>query len=289
MPDFIISTESTCDLSSESLKRLNVESIAMEYAVKDEIYGGDTNRELSSSDFYSRMRVGDKTRTSMINEERARDFLKELLSSGKDVLHISFASACSGTYNSFKRVADELNKKSENKVYVVDSRCECTGQGLLVRLCSERRKSGATILETLEYAEDILHRIVLLFTVDNLKYLEAGGRVKKSTATIGNVLNIKPVLYVNEDGYLTPGSKVISRKASLSKLAKLTVDKFSGESPYVYVSHADCEADANLVASRLATAIPQAQIMMESIGPVIGSHSGPGTIAIFFVGRDRVF
>lgn len=288
MKDFIISTENTCDLSISTLNNLSVSAINMEYTAGDQVYGGDTGKDLHHSDFYNEMRAGAKTRTSMINDQRAREYLSALLEKGKDVLHISFASACSGTYDAFCRASKELNSLSKNKVYVIDSRCESTAQGLLVRLCVEKKQSGSAIQEVKEYAEDILHRINSLFTVDNLKYLVAGGRVSKSTAIIGNVLNVKPVLYVDDAGKLTSGSKVISRRLSLNKIVKMTAEKISGECPYIYVSHADCENDAKAVAKKLLD-LTSGQVFIENIGPVIGAHSGPGTLAVFFVGKDRSF
>ena len=288
MKDFIISTENTCDLSINTLNNLSVSAINMEYTVGDQVYGGDTGKELSYQDFYNQMKAGAKTHTSMINDQRAREYLSNLLATGKDVLHISFASACSGTYDAFCRASKELNSISKNKVYVIDSRCECTAQGLLVKLCVEKKQKGASLIEVKQYGEDILHRINSLFTVDNLKYLVAGGRVSKSSALIGNVLNVKPVLYVDKLGNLTPGSKVISRRLSLNKIIKMTADKFSKECPYIYVSHADCEGDANFVAKKILD-LTGAQVFIENIGPIIGAHSGPGTIAVFFVGKDRSF
>ena len=289
MTDFILSTETTCDLCEHTLSLLKISSIAMEYSVDNQDFGGDSQKNISNKDFYDQMRKGAKTRTSMVNDERAKTYLLSLLSKGQDVLHISFASACSGTYDAFVRASQEINQTSQNKVYVVDSKCESTGQGLLVRLCAEKKKSGASLVEVKEYAENVLNRINLLFTVDNLKYLEAGGRISKSTALIGNVLSVKPILYVDHTGKLTQGTKVISRKHSLSKLAKLTAEKSSGESDIIYVSHADCKEDCAFVIKKIQALLPTAKIYMEEIGPVIGAHSGPGTIAIFFVGKDREF
>lgn len=287
MDDFIISTESTCDLAKATLLELGVSSINLEYCVGGEQFGVD-GAFLENKDFYARMRKGEKTSTSMVNDQRARAYLESLLKSGKDVLHLSFASACSGTCDAFKRASNELNEIYDNKVIVIDSRCESTAQGLLVRLCVEKRQAGASLIEAKAYCEDILRRINSLFTVDNLKYLVAGGRVGKTTAIIGGVLNIKPILFVDDEGKLTPGGKVISRKLSLARLTKMAVEKFSGECPYVYVSHADCYEDALFVVEKLKKEL-DAQIFIEEIGPVIGSHSGPGTLAVFFVGRDRSF
>ncbi len=287
MDNFIISTETTCDLAKATLSEMGVSSINLEYCVGEEQFGVD-DAFLENKDFYARMRKGEKTATSMVNDERAKSYLENLLQKGQDVLHVSFASACSGTCDAFKRASKELNEIYDNKVIVVDSRCESTAQGLLVRLCVEKRQSGASLMEVKEYCEDILRRINSLFTVDNLKYLVAGGRVSRGTAIIGGVLNIKPILYVDDKGKLTSGGKVISRKLSLARLAKMTVEKFSGECPYVYVSHADCFEDALYVAEKLKKEL-DAQVFIEEIGPVIGSHSGPGTLAIFFVGKDRTF
>lgn len=288
MKDFLISTESTCDFSEERLNGLSVSVIKMPYYVDDEEFGGDTGRELDQKTFYDKMRNGSKTHTSMINEESAKEYFSSLLKEGKDILHVSFAKACSGTYDNMLKASEELNKTSTNKIYVVESKCESSAQGLLVELCVSQKKSGKSIQEVFDYANDVKERINSLFTVETLKYLEAGGRVSKTTAIVGNILNIKPLLYVNSEGKLIAGGKVVSRKLSLSKLAKMTTEKFSGEYNKIYVSHCDCEDDASFVAQKIAS-VTKANILLENIGPVIGSHSGPGTIAIFFLGKDRRF
>lgn len=288
MNDFIISTESTCDLNSEKLSKLNVSVIKMPYYVDDEEFGGDTGRDLDQKTFYDKMRAGAKTRTSMINAESAKEYFATLLKQGKDILHISFAKACSGTYDNMLTASEELNKKSKNKIYVVESKCESTAQGFLVDLCCSQKATGKSIKEVFDYAEDVKERINSLFTVDTLKYLEAGGRVSKTTAIVGNILNIKPLLYVNHEGRLLAGGKVVSRKLSLSKLIKMTTEKLSGECNKVYVSHCDAQEDASIVAQKVAEKTG-ASVILENIGPVIGSHSGPGTIAVFFLGEDRSF
>lgn len=286
--NFILSTESTCDLSNEKLKNMSVYVIKMAYLINGEEYGGTTSKELEIKDFYSLMREGAKTSTSMINEENAKEYFESLLSSGKDILHISFAKACSGTYDNMKKVSDALNATHTNKIYVVDSKCESTAQGFLVELCYKKAKSGLSAKEVFEYAEDVKERINSLFTVDNLKYLEAGGRVSKATAVMGNILKIKPLLYVNEEGKLLAGGKVMGRKLSLTKLAEMTAKKITSESSRVYVSHCDSESDALFLGEKI-TALTGRSVTLENIGPVIGSHSGPGTVAVFFVGENRTF
>lgn len=289
MNDFLISTESTCDLSLDYLNANKVRVINMEYIVNDNLYGGDTGINLTSQEFYSLMRNGAKTSTSMINEIRAEKFFRELLSEGKNVLHVAFASACSGTCECLKRVAEKLNAEFENKIYVVDSKAESTGEGLVVDLAVIERDNGAKIENAVKTLEDKLTRVNLLFTVDNLKYLANGGRISKGSAIIGNIAQIKPLLYVDDTGKLTVGTKMLGRRASLSKLANMAAEKFNGEYDKIYVSHADCEDDANHVIALIKSRVPNAEIIKERIGFVIGSHSGPGTLAIFFLGHDRKF
>ncbi len=287
--NFIVSTESTCDLSDAYLRERDIHTIKMEYVVDGEVFGGNTGRELDYKTFYDKMRKGSKTSTSMVNEESARAFFNKLLGLGKDILHIAFARECSGTYDCLVRVAKELNEKSPNKIYVLDSRCESTGEGLLVELTANARDAGKTMPETVKEMEKLRGKLNLLFTVDNLKYLSAGGRISKSTAIIGNIAKIKPLLYVDHSGKLTMGGKALGRKLSLMKLVSMTAEKFSGEYKKIFVSHADCIDDANFVKEKILSHVPEAEVVLENIGTVIGSHSGPGTIAIFFIGKERAF
>jgi DegV family protein with EDD domain len=186
-----------------------------------------------------------------------------------------------------KTAAEELNSKYDNKIYVVDSKCACLGEGLLVMLVSDYAQTH-TIKECVAYADDVKNRLIHLFTVDTLKYPAAGGRVSKATAMVGNILKIKPVLCVDEDGHLVAKTKVIGRKASLHKLIEKTVEKFTGESDYLVISHADCAEDADYVANALAQKL-NVKIIIGEIGHVIGGHSGPGTLAVYFLGKDRTF
>ena len=286
--DFILSAESTLDISIDTQLKRDFRVLKMSYFVDDEVFGGD-NHDLPSQEFYNKMRKGAKTSTSMVNCEDARVFFLAILKEGKDILHISFASSCSGTYDNVKKVADELNATAKNQIYVVDSTAESTAQGLIVELVDEKRKLGYSIKDCYEYAESIKGRVNSLFTVENLKYLARGGRVSKTSAFIGNLAQIKPLLWVDKGGKLLVGAKAIGRRVSLTKLVNMTKEKYTGEYPVIYVSHADSVEDALFCKRKLQSLIPQANIIIEQIGYVIGSHSGPGTIAIFFVGQDRCF
>ena len=284
--NFIISTENTCDLSSQYLNSNEIAVIKMSYFVSGVEYGADTDNEMDIKEFYNRMRNGETVSTSLVNKTRAYEYFSELLKSGKDIIHIAFASACSGSYDNFLEASKELNEKNENKIFVIDSACESAGQGLLVKLVQKFALTH-TIKETYDYANDVKNRINLLFTVDDLKYLARGGRISKTSASIGSLLNIKPVLSVDEDGKLTARTKVITRRVSINRLVLKTKEKFTGEDEKIIIGHSDCREDAESVRDKLADI--SRDIEIEDIGPVIGAHSGPGTLAIFFVGRDRKF
>ena len=284
--NFIISTENTCDLSREYLTSNDVRVINMSYTVGAEEYGGDTGRELDVKEFYNKMREGEKTSTAMINETIATEYFTNLAKEGKDVLHISFASACSGTYESMLKASRALYQNAKTKTYVVDSLCESAGQGLLVKLVVEYAKTH-TIKETYDYTNDVKNRVNLLFTVEDLSYLARGGRISRVSATVGNALKIKPLLSVDEVGKLTPRTKVMTRRLSINKLIEKTKEKFTGESSKIIIGHSDCTETAEKVKSELLCLTSDIEI--ENIGPVIGAHSGPGTLAIFFLGKDRAF
>lgn len=284
--DFIISTENTCDLNSEYLRENGVRVINMSYTIGENEYGGETGKELDLKEFYDKMRDGERTSTSMINETRALEYFEQLAKEGKDVLHISFASACSGTYESMLKASRILYKTATTKTYVVDSLCESAGQGLLIKLVVDYAKTHS-LKETFDYANDVKHRINLLFTVEDLTYLARGGRISKVSATVGNVLKIKPLLCVDENGKLTPKSKVMTRRLSINKLIEKTKAKFTGESSKIIVGHSDCLETAEKVKAELLSLTNDIEI--ENIGPVIGAHSGPGTLAIFFLGENRNF
>ena len=284
--EFIIATDGTCDLTKDMLRGMDVYSRDMMYFVNDVPYGKSDENTLGFHEFYEEMRNGARTSTSMINEEDAREFLTSLLAQGKNVLYLAFSSALSGTYENFRRVAEELNETNENKVYVVDSKAASGGEGLFVTLVAEKRASGASFEETCKYAEDIQPHVLHYFVVDDLKYLARGGRLSKGSAFFGNMLNIKPVLHVDELGRLVPIKKVIGRKKSLKALVDKMEERYNKNSNIVYITHGDCYVDAKFVADEVKARLGlTAKIIPLSF--VIGSHSGPGTVALFFTGDTR--
>ncbi len=287
MKNIIVSTELTCDLSYEFLKENDIPAIGMIYTVDGVDYCHDFGKEMEFKEFYDAMRNGANVKTSLINLDRCEKFLEEQLKTGKDVLHLSFASATSGTYDNFKRAAEILNEKYENKAMVVDTMCQAGGQGLMVTLVNEYANEGHSLKECYDYAESLKHRIAHYFVVDDLKYLMRGGRISKTSAILGTILKIKPVLYTNKDGFLMLKEKVMSRKKSLMRLCDKMAERYNGESPTVYISHGDCIDDAKYVANEIYNRMGIECKFLE-LSPIIGTHSGPGTVALFFTQNNRI-
>lgn len=285
MQKFIISVEATADLSPELLAQYNIKCVDMHYYVNDVEYtSSDTS--MDNKTFYKNMKEGAKTTTSQVNNFQAKEYLSKLLQEGKDILHLSFTSALSGTYSNLKATAEELNKDSKNKIVVIDSLCASAGQGLLAILASEKADEFNTIDELANYIESIKMNISQLFIVDNLKYLAKSGRVSKVTAAIGSVLQIKPVLHVDNDGKLTSMAKVISRKKSIITLAEKVASFKNDISNHILITHADCIDEAKILQNAIQEKLNiTAQIL--DLGCVIGSHAGPGTLAVFFTGNQR--
>ncbi len=286
--DFIISTEATCDLSEQAIKELNVKVMDMAYFV-DETQYSQLKSDLPLKDFYAKMKEGAKTSTSMINEMEAEEFFTELLKAGKDILHIAFSSGLSGTCDCIRRVAERLNGQNENKIYVVDSKCGSLGEGLIVDYAVNLKNDGKSLTEVMEILTDAVEKTNAFFTVQNLKYLARGGRISKSAALIGNVAMIKPVLFANEKGAVVQGIKCIGEKKAFLTLLEKIKQKYTELYNKIYVSHADCEEHAKKLIEKIKTHFPKATVSLGEIGPVMGSHCGPGTIAVFFFGKSRCF
>ena len=284
MSKIVITCESTCDLPKEFLDNLGVKTIDLHYEIDGKSYGADG---ITSKEFYDAMRNGSDTKTMQVNPYEAEEFLREVKKDGCDILHLGFASVLSGTYNSFLSAAKTINDENENgKIVVVDTKAESAGQGLLVTLVAEKLKEGVSFDELVAYAEEMKGRINHYFTVDNLKYLARGGRISKTSAFIGNLLNIKPVLHTDVDGGLKPLQKTMGRRKAIRRLYEKFVERYDHASDHVYITHADCEEDAKM----LAGYIKESHGITVDIFPlsyVIGSHSGPSTLALFFTANGR--
>ncbi len=286
---FQIVTDSSCDLKEEYYLSNGVERVNLGFSMNGVTYGGEEGEHISDEDFYAKLREGAMPTTFQITPEQARAHIEPFLKEGKDVFVLAFSSGLSGTANSFFLAARELSEEyPARKVLVVDSLCASLGEGLLLDYIVKKADTGASIEEIYAFAEGLKKQIVHNFTVDNLFHLKRGGRVSTATAFIGTVLGIKPVLHVNDEGHLIAVGKTMGRKKSISALVermkKLAVLE---ENDPIFISHGDCIADVEYLVKLLKQSFGEREIYINHVGSVIGAHSGAGTVALFFKGKER--
>lgn len=280
----ILSTDSTANLPKEFYNKFNIKMIPMQINLNDVSYN-DLSDELPVQEYYQKMRQGATPTTAQINEYNARVYFEELLKFGEDVLHIGFSSALSGSTFTLKRVADELNQTNSNKIYIVDSLNASCGEGLLVLKARELIDEGKSIEEVKTEVEKLVPYVCSYFTVEQLKYLVRGGRVGKFSGIVGTLLNIKPVLRVNEEGKLVSYKKIITRKKSIAEMANIVAEKIS-DTKNVLIAHAVCEEEAKDFASTLKETLAVDPVITD-LTQVIGCHTGPGLLAVFFIGKEK--
>lgn len=285
MNKIIVSVSATSDLTKELQEEYGIAVAPMEYMLDGEIHStaGGVNLE----EFYEAMRKGAITKTSQINREEARAHLESLLSSGADVLHIEISSGLSGTYDNFVAAANELNEKYPNKARIVDGLGASHMLTMIALACADEAKKGKTLAEIGDYADELSHNVSALFTVDSLTYLARLGRVSKGAALLGNAIHLKVAMRVNDEGKLVPYKKVLSRKKAMNQLLASMQKMYVPKVDRIMVGHAVCEDDARYLAENIKKTYG-VDVPIYPLGPVIGSHSGPGTLAIFFTtdGRD---
>ena len=290
MSQFVIVTDSSADLSHEMVQALGVEVLPLAFTMEGKTYYNYTdNRDMAPKEFYRRLAAGAVATTNAVNVGQAIEGIEPLLQAGKDVLTLAFSSGLSATYSSMQIAVDELAEKyPERKVYAVDTLCASLGQGLILYLAAGLQKQGKSIEEVRDWVEANKLHICHWFTVDDLMYLKRGGRVSAATAVVGTMLQIKPVMHVDDEGHLINVSKARGRKASLDALVKKVGETATDPaSQTMFISHSDCEADARYVADQIQAKYGANEIILTYIGPVIGAHPGPGCVALFFVGGTR--
>ncbi len=288
MKDYVIFTDSGCDINPTLLKEWEVpcKSLNFRFDGSEQEY---SNEDMPVSEFYQNMREGAVAKTSAVNVETFALAFEEILKKEKDILYIGFSSGLSTTYNSARLASQQLSEKyPEHKIITIDTLAASAGQGLILKLALDKKNEGATIDEVAAFVEDIKFKISIWFTVDDLVYLKRGGRVSATAAFFGNMLGIKPVLHMDNEGHLVPVSKVRGRKTSIASLA----DKYGElattlDGANIFISHGDCLADAQYLAELLKTRYGATVDLITDVGTVIGAHSGPGTLALFFVGKNR--
>ena len=289
MPDFVILTDSSADLSAEMAQKLNVEILPLGFVMDNQTYRNyPDNREMDPHVFYDRLRSGDVATTTALNVAEYTEALEPLLQAGKDVLILAFSSGLSTTYNSSRLAVEELSAKyPERKLYTVDTLCASLGQGLLVWYAARERDRGHSIEEVRDWLEDHKLNVCHQFTVDDLYFLKRGGRISAATAVVGSMLQIKPVLHVDNEGHLINIGKARGRQASLKALVDKMEQTAIRDDLTVFISHGDCPEDAQTVADMVKKRFGVEDVYINYVGPVIGAHSGPGTVALFYAGTER--
>ena len=287
MCTYQIITDSCCDFPAEYYARLNLSLVPLSVEFRGEVTLDRNDDSLKT--MYDGMRAGEGAKTSAVNPAAWAGAMQPWLQAGKDVLVLSFSSGLSTTYQSAVIAAQELGEKyPERTIRVVDTLCASLGQGLLVHHVCRLRDEGATLSEAADWAENHKRNICHWFTVDDLMHLKRGGRVSAATAMVGTMLQIKPVLHVDEEGHLVSVSKARGRKASIDALAKKVAELGSGfDNRTVFLSHGDCIGDADYLVAVLKEKYGVEEVLVSYVGSVIGSHAGPGTLALFFMGEHR--
>ncbi len=284
---FQITTDSNSDLPKSYCEEHGVSMLFLGYTMSGITYGRDAS--LPEKEFYAAMRAGELPTTSGINFDQAREMFSVLAERGQDVLHIAFSSALSSSYSAAKAAAEEVEAAYPGRrVFVIDSLCCSLGEGLLAHKLVKLRDQGKTAEEAAAWAEESKLHVCHNFTVDDLFHLHRGGRVSKTTAVLGTLINMKPVLHVDNEGKLTAVGKVRGRKNALKALVDNMEKQVGGyENPEVFISHGDCLEDARLVEQMVKERFGTESFLVNYVGPSIGAHSGPGTVALFFMGEKR--
>ncbi len=290
MRDYVIMTDSCCDLTDQMARDLELEVLPLTMHMDGQDYPNDlAGTAISNQEFYKRIRAGKLATTSAVNVGQFQDAMRRVLESGRDIVCVCFSSALSTTYQSAVIAAEDLRAEfPEAEIHVVDSLSASLGQGLLLYLAVEQKRKGLTAAELAKWVEDNRLTVCHWFTVDDLNFLKRGGRVSATTALLGTMLSIKPIMHTSDEGKLVPVSKARGRKAAIAALLdKIEALSVHPEKQTMFICHADCEEDAKAVAQTIQDRFGTPTVHINYIGPVIGSHTGPNTMGIFFVGTQR--
>lgn len=287
MREYAITVNSTVDLPKEWLAERNVTVIPLRYTIDGETY---TDMEgLTAKEFFDKLREGKTATTSQINPEEAREYFEPFLKEGRDILHLGFSSGLSGTLNSMRIAAEGLKEDyPEAKIYVIDTLCACMGEGLLLYYVLKQKKAGKTIDEAAKWAEENKLHICHNVTVDDLHHLHRGGRVSKTAAVLGTMVQIKPIIHMDNEGRLQVIGKERGRKKALNKIVSMAAEQIPGwENDMAMITHGDCIEDAEYVAKQVREKLGIQEVLINNIGTVIGSHTGPGVVSVFVMGNAR--
>ena len=285
--NYQIITDMTADLPEKYCIENNVAVFDYPFSIDENEYTEAS--QLPITEFYTLMRQGKMTRTAQITKGVLEDTFRSYLDKGTDVIFFVFSSALSGTCASAMSVAEELRAEyPDRKLYIFDTLSACLGEGLFVMKAVEKANEGLSIDELYKWAEDFRQNVIQVFTVDDLMFLHRGGRVSKTAAVAGSLLGIKPLLHVSPDGKLIPLKKIRGRKQALKGLVDMMEERMGDvKNPYFTIAHGDCLEDAQFVVSEIKKRFCINKAVINFVGPIVGSHSGPGTVALFFIGEKR--
>lgn len=287
MNEFVIVSDSTVDLPKEYLKKKQVPIISLSYVMDGVTY--EEMNGLSHKEFFEKLRAGSLPTTSQINPEQAREALEPFAKEGKDILYIGFSSGLSGSYNSVRMAAEELREEyPEIEIIAIDSLCACMGEGLLLHKALQLKEQGVAMKEIADWVERNKLHICHNVTVDDLNHLHRGGRISKTTAVVGSMIKIKPIIHMSDEGKLVVIGKERGRKKSLISIVDRMEKQMQGyENDIVMITHGDCIEDAEFVKKQIEERFGIHNVMINGIGSVIGSHTGAGVVAVFFMGDKR--
>ncbi len=288
MNPYVIFTDSACDIVPELLSEWGVGCVSLAFRF-NHLDRDFLNEDMPIKEFYQNMRDGHIAKTNAVNSETFREAFEPILQKGTDILYLGFSSGLSTTFQQGKLAAEELVAQyPERSIIAIDTLCASAGQGLFVKQVLDKKNAGATLEEAAAYANELVPKLAHWFTVEDLVYLKRGGRVSPAVALVGGMLNIKPVMHVDDNGHLIKMGTIRGRKASLNALADKLME--TAEDPAgtpIFISHGDCEEDARYLADTIKQKGGNDVQIITNVGTVIGAHSGPGTMALFFIAKQR--
>ena len=289
MRDYIIATDSCCDFDENLIRELDLTVIPLSVHLGQDHFRNYPGEMPESHVFYTRLSKGEPAQTSAPNVEAFKDAFRPFLEAGKDVLYLGFSSALSATYQNAAMAVEELREAFPDAVIrAVDTLCASMGHGLLVDLAVQEKRKGKSLEEVASFVQETIPHLCHWFTVGDLSQLRRGGRLSAGKAIVGNLLNIKPVLHVDHEGRLVPMESAKGRKKSVEALVRhMEETAIAPETQRIYISHGDCLGDAEVLAAAIQSKLGVASVTIGDVGPVIGAHSGLGTLALFFLGKER--
>lgn len=286
---FTLFTDSCCDMPQSYYAQNDIHVVPLSYLIGNDTFPDTMATDAQYHAFYERVRSGEMPSTTQVNADQFQRAFEPELKAGRDVLYVGFSSALSGTFNSARIAREQLTQDyPDRKIYTVDSTCASMGQGLLVHQVMQQRDAGWELEKVVAWIEENKLNVNHWFTVDDLHHLRRGGRVSGAAAVVGTLIGIKPVLHVDNQGRLIPQEKVRGRRRALKALVDHMEEMGTdiGKSP-VFISHGDCREDVQVVVDLIKERFGIGVEAIHYVGPVIGSHSGPGTVALFFMGKNR--